>query len=161
MATAKLQHQGRQQYALYGAMLLSSAICSTPAAASEWGGWRDYLAHEITPEYAREASPAGSSVSSRHWTAQASQALMPDFAVDLLAEPTTKASTRLTLSRERHSSSLTQDSYYSDQSTPTLLRDRSLRREFVSPGVIQQLDDNTFLNVAPVSYTHLRAHETR
>lgn len=148
MATAKLQQLIRQQRTLGSVALLSCAVWMSPAAAGEWGGWHDYLAREITPEYARDQLPDRSATAS-HWTVQAGEALLPDFANDLLAEPS-KLATRLTLSHEHHASSLTQDGNISRQSPPALLRERSLQREFVSPGVIQQLDDNTFLNMSLV-----------
>lgn len=121
----------------------------TDAAAAEWGDWRDYLANEMTPVYARAELTSVRVNGSSHWTTQAGMALLPDFAADLLGDEPA-AGTRLTISRERNSSSLLQSYGEGRGAGNALLRDRVLQREYFAPGVVQQLNDDTALNVAVV-----------
>lgn len=146
LATAKPFQQTKTLHPMGWLALVLLVSCTTTAHAGEWGGWRNYLAQELTPEYAR-AEVVSSTPVNNHWTHQASEALLPDFADELLSDEP-RPSTHLTLSRERSTSSFFSTPQQQRQGGTGLLRERSLQREFISPGVTQQLDDGTFLNMS-------------
>ncbi|GAB4189150.1 MAG: hypothetical protein Tsb002_15930 [Wenzhouxiangellaceae bacterium] len=108
---------------------------------------------ELTPSYAQENIHLSHGIQANsNWTLQASEALLPDFAIDLLAADRS-AATRLTFSREKRGSSLIELQRPVRNQDTGLLRERSLRRDYFAPGVVQQLNEDTALSVALVLAT--------
>lgn len=135
---------------LFAVTLLMAPLARIQAA--EWGDWHDYLAQEMTPGFARDQLPAPrTQIRHSNFSTQASLALSPDFAVDLLAERSS-ASTVLTLSYEQQSNNTAAGvlSERNDIGNGSLLRERSLKREYLTPGVVRKLTDDTFINVSLV-----------